>query len=746
MLEGRSQERPMDDAAIAAAFAAALARHKRGETVAAAAAYRGILRLRPDHADSLHLLGMITADDGDPAAGAALAERAIRLRPDQAAYHNTLAGAWQRLGRTEDAARAYAEACALLPRSPEIRNNLATVLCALGRHAEAAAQYRAALAEAPEAAEIWYNLATALTATGPDAEVAEAFARALALRPDHADAHYNYGRWLVARGRWAAAADALSAATALRPDHAASWCNLGIARQEAGMLPAAEDCYRRAIALEPGLAAAHYNLGSLLGLHGRADEAVACQARALAADPLHGPARLAACMAELPILYRAPEELAERRRRYAAALDRLVAQSGDPAADRLLADAVGTAQPFFLPYQGEDDRALQATYGGLICRVLAAAHPPVRLAPRPAAGERIRVGIVSGYFCRHTVWKLFLEGWLTQLDRTRFELIGCHTGHAADHHTAVAAERCDRFIQGLPSAAAWRQAIAQAAPHVLLYPEIGMDPVAAQLAAQRLAPVQAVAWGHPVTTGMPTMDYFLSSALMEPAEPDAYYTERLIRLPGLGLHYTPDPVEAAPADRAAFGWPADVPVYWSGQALYKYLPQNDAVFPRIARAVGPCRFVFIEFAKSAEVTALFRDRLARAFAAEGLEGAAYCVFLPSMSPERFAQAVGLADVVLDTIGWSGGKSALDALARDALIVTLPGRFMRGRHSAAIVRRIGCTETIADSLDDYMTKAVALGRDAGLRDRLRAAVARNKPAAFNDTESIRALETFLVEAV
>jgi predicted O-linked N-acetylglucosamine transferase (SPINDLY family) len=740
------EDRPMDDAAIGAAFAAALARHKRGETAAAAAAYRGILRLRPDHADSLHLLGMIAADDGDPEAGAALAERAIRLRPGQAAYHNTLAGAWQRLGRTEDAARAYADACALLPGSPEIRNNLATVLCALGRHAEAAAQYRAALAEAPEAAEIWYNLATTLTATGPDTEVAEAFARALALRPDHADAHYNYGRWLVARGRWAAAAGALSAATALRPDHAASWCNLGIARQEAGMLPAAEDCYRRAIALEPGLAAAHYNLGCLLGLHGRADEAAACQARALAIDPLHGPARLAACMAELPILYRAPAELPDRRRRYAAALDRLVAQSGDPAADRLLAEAVGTAQPFFLPYQGEDDRALQATYGGVVCRVLAAAHAPVRLAPRPAAGERIRVGIVSGYFCRHTIWKLFLEGWLTQLDRARFELTGCHTGHAADRHTAFAAERCDRFIRDLPSAAAWREAIAQAAPHVLLYPEVGMDPVAAQLAPQRLAPVQAVAWGHPVTTGMPTMDVFLSSALMEPAEADAYYTERLIRLPGLGLHYTPDPADGAAVDRAAFGWPADVPVYWSGQALYKYLPQHDAVFPRIARAVGPCRFVFIEFAKSTEVTALFRERLARAFATHGLDAGAYCVFLPSMPPERYAQAVGLADVVLDTIGWSGGKSALDALAQDALIVTLPGRFMRGRHSAAILRRIGCTETIADSLDDYVAKAVALGRDAALRDRVRAEVSRNKAVAFGDIGPIRALDAFLAKAV
>ncbi len=730
-------------AAIEAAFDAALALHRSGQDAAAADGYRDILRAQPEHADSLHLLGMYTIEHGDPAAGLALVERAIRVKPGQAAFHNTLAAAWRLLGRVEDAARGYARAVELLPEAPEIRNNLAAMLCELGRLEEAVAQYRLALRTAPDAAAIWYNFASALAALGPDAEVASAFAQAIRLRPDHADAHYNLGRWLVGRGRWTEAEKALATATALRPDHAASWCNLGIARQEAGRLDGAAECYRRAIRLDPGLAAAHYNLGCLLGLQGRADDAAAAQAHALATDPQHGPARWALCMAQLPILYGTAEEIPSRRAAYAAALDRLAASVGDPVADAALAAAVGTSQPFFLPYQGEDDFGLQSTYGGLVCGLLARAGPPAPLAARPRPGERIRLGIVSGYFFQHTIWKLFLEGWLSELDRSRFEVIGFHTGLVADPHTEWAAARCDRFIQALPSAAAWRAAVVQAAPHVLLYPEIGMDKVTAQLAAQRLAPLQCVAWGHPVTTGLPTMDVFLSSALMEPPGAEAQYTERLVRLPGLGLHYTPAPAEAG-LDRAALGLPADVPVYWSGQAVYKYLPQFDAVFPRIARAAGRCCFVFVDFAKSAEVTAAFRDRLAAAFAAEGLEAADYCVFLPSMPPERFSAAVGLADVVLDTIGWSGGKSALDGLAQDAVIVTLPGRFMRGRHSAAILQQIGCTETIAESVDDYVAQAAALGRDPARLARLRAAVAQRKHAAFRDTAPIRALEAVLID--
>jgi protein O-GlcNAc transferase len=194
--------------------------------------------------------------------------------------------------------------------------------------------------------------------------------------------------------------------------------------------------------------------------------------------------------------------------------------------------------------------------------------------------------------------------------------------------------------------------------------------------------------------------------------------------------------------RAALGLDRDGPVYWSGQALYKYLPRYDAVFPRIAHAVGACSFVFIGFAKSASVTAIFWQRLRVAFAAAGLDADRYCVMLEPMSRESFVASAGLADVVLDTIGWSGGKSTLDCLAQNPAIVTLQGRFMRGRHTAAILRRIGCDATIASSIDDYVTIAARLGTDAALAARVRGMVRERKHRAFRDTVSIRALEAFL----
>ena len=726
------------------AFATALRHHEAGRLMAARTIYEAILADAPNHVDALHLLGLIDITQGAPAHAIPRIERALVLSPDNAAYHNSLGLAHRALGNQEEALRQFRIAARLRPDSPEILSNLATALRDLGRGTEALVQYRLAAHHAPGMAEIWYNLANALAendGAGPEAEAC--YRRAVTLCPGHADAQANFGRWLMLAGNFAAASLHLGQATRLAPGNVAAWNNLGVVNQELGRASTAESCYRQAIARDTTFSEASYNLGCLLSGDNRVEEALACHDTAIAVDPACGRARLALCMAQLPILAASTTEMATRRRHYAAQLARLAALSRSAEGARILAPALGTTQPFFLPYQGIDDRALMAEYGQMAWRVMEATQPVQLPAPPPRPGERIRVGIVSGYFCDHTIFRLFLEGWISKLDRARFEVIGVHTGKVHDAQTEWAEAQCDQFIRGMPSPGAWRAAIMETAPHALLYPEIGMDPMSFRLAAQRLARLQCVAWGHPETTGLPTLDCFLSSALMEPEGADGFYTERLVRLPGIGVHYTPDATRLPATTRAEFGLRDDVTLFWSGQALHKYHPDHDAIFPRIAAAVGDCQFVFIDFAKSASITAAFRARLAASFAAHGLDAARHCVFLPPMSQSRFIAAAALADAVLDTPGWSGGKSTLDLLATDPVIVTWPGSFMRGRHSAAILRQIGCEETIAGSADEYVSIAARLALDPDWRRALRARVAAGKARAWRDQSSITALEEFLV---
>jgi predicted O-linked N-acetylglucosamine transferase (SPINDLY family) len=354
----------------------------------------------------------------------------------------------------------------------------------------------------------------------------------------------------------------------------------------------------------------------------------------------------------------------------------------------------------------------------------------------------VRIGIVSGFFRQHANWRIPIKGWLTQLDRRRFRLFGYYTGADADAETERARGLCERFVQGPLPIERWREEIAADAPHVLIYPEIGMSADAAKLAAQRLAAVQCTSWGHPDTSGLPTLDYFLSSELMEPPDAEQHYCERLIRLPNLSVYC--DPVDKSPLSlsRSELGMRPSACVYWCGQSLFKYLPQLDLVFPRIACEVGDCQFAFVEYPGSARVTELFRQRLDRTFASFGLRAEDHCIVLPRLGQDRYLAATGQSDIFLDSIGWSGCNSTLEALAYDLPIVTLRGDLMRGRHSAAMLEMMGVTATIAETIDAYVALAAGLGRNPAWRAEVRDKIAAAKHAICRDRACITALEDFL----
>lgn len=123
-------------------------------------------------------------------------------------------------------------------------------------------------------------------------------------------------------------------------------------------------------------------------------------------------AELALCMAELPALYADAAEIDERRAAYASRLAKLSANLERAAVPAALTEAIGSHQPFYLPYQGRNDRELQARYGALVCKIMAARYQTPVFPDPPAAGEKIRLGIVSGFFRQHSNWKIPIKGWL----------------------------------------------------------------------------------------------------------------------------------------------------------------------------------------------------------------------------------------------------------------------------------------------------------------------------------------------
>ncbi len=661
----------------------------------------------------------------------------------------TLGLHYYRAGRLADAEAIFREVLAAEPDNADALHLMAVLAHQVGRDDVAVPYLEAALARQPDRPDFHGNLGEIMRASGHYPEAAHHFRRALALDPDFADAHNNYGLLCQAEGRVEEAASHYRRALDLVPGFPEAHNNLGNALKEQRLPELAAVHYRKALALQPAYPEAHANLAAVLLEQGLPDQAASHYRQALAARPDFAIARFGLCMAQLPVAYRDEAEIQRCREAYTRVLSDfhadVVGGLGNPA---VLAAAVGSHQPFFLAYQGRDDRALQAIYGDLVVRAMAGAWPPLPLSalPVPAPGEPIRVGFVSGYFFDHSVWKMPVRGWLSHLDRRRFRIFAYHTRALRDAETARAEGLSDVFVQGPLPLAAWRERILADAPHILIYPEIGMDPVTAQLAAQRLARVQCTSWGHPETCGLPTIDAYLSSDLMEPPEGDCHYTETLVRLPNLSVHYEPPTPPAQTVTRAELGLRPDAVVFWCCQSLFKYLPHYDAVFPRIAAGVGDCQFAFLGYQGGDHVGALFRDRLDAAFAAAGARASDHVAILPRLSTERFIAAGRVMDVYLDSIGWSGINSTLECALTGLPIVTLPGSLMRGRHTMAVLRMMDIPETIATDVDAYVAIAIRLAKDLAWRAEIRRKVEVGRERLWRDMACVTALEDFIVRAV
>jgi protein O-GlcNAc transferase len=725
-------------------LAAAIAQHRAGRLLDAERMYRLACQAAPNNARAFHLAGVV-AHQLRRNDAAALLGRAVSLGPDVAEAHNDRGVVLAANGSFAEALPCFERAVQINPGYAEARVNLGRALRALGRPGEAATQFEQVLKTAPDSPLGHFNLASALDLAGRLDAAETHYRRAIDLRSDFLDAHIHLAALLQKTDRAGEALACAERAVAIAPNNAGARNNLGNILRAMERRDDAIAQYQAALRIDPGSFAAHYNLGISRRGEAGITEAREHFCRAVALKPDFLEAEFAGCMAELPALYDDPAEIDERRAAYDRRLTELSAKLEAGSDAGALVDAIGSHQPFYLPYQGRNDRELQTRYGSMVCGVLGARYETPDLPGPPAANEPIRVGIVSGFFRQHSNWKIPIKGWLRMLDRNRFRLFGYHTGIERDGETAVAAELCDRFVQGPKPLDAWRHAIGDDAPHLLLFPEIGMDKVSAQLAGMRLAPVQCCSWGHPDTSGFPTIDYFISSELMEPEGADAHYSEKLIRLPNLSVYYEPVDVSPATIDRAAIGLRKDAVVYWCAQSLPKYLPQFDQAFVRIAAEVPGCQFAFIEFAGGRSITDLFKARLDRVFGASGLRAQDHCVFLPRLSPDRFSAAIGLCDIVLDSIGWSGCNSILESLAHNLPIIAFEGELMRGRHAAAILRMMGVFETTVKTVDDYVSVASRLGRDKSSRTELSSRMSSHKQRVYRDTACIAGLESFL-EAV
>lgn len=587
--------------------------------------------------------------------------------------------------------------------------------------------------------------------------------------------YFQAGTTAAQRGQLDSAIAALRRAVALDPGYAAAHCNLASAYKDKGALDSALTSYVRAAALDPRLMEAHYGLGQVLSDLRRWEEAAKSFAKAIALAPdspdAHyemghtqvavgnwrqalkhyrravasragfDKARWTLVMAQLAPVPDSDTDPEERRRAFDRELEAF-ARWAQRAQRPELWRIVGVQMPFYLAYHEASNRELLARYGALCTSLMASWQQTQSLAPRQRPErKKVRVGIASAHFANHSVWTGIVRGWIEDLDRERIEIELFHLGGQEDGETRRARRLAARFHTGANSFVQWAQTIAARELDLLIYPEIGMDSTATKLACLRLAPVQAASWGHPETSGLPTIDYFISAQDLEPPGAEEHYTEKLVRLPGLGARYLAAPVRAdlAAAESVAAG--AKAPLFVCVGTPFKYAPANDHLLVDIARRSGGTLLFFI--GDPAPLSELLRERLRHAFARGGVDFDAHVRFVPWQSAAAFHGLLARADLCLDTVGFSGFNTAMQTAIAGIPLITREGRFMRGRLASAILGRLGVPELVAATDAEYVDLAVALGRDPARRAELGRRMREACASLVNDTAPGRGLQEFIL---
>ncbi len=456
---------------------------------------------------------------------------------------------------------------------------------------------------------------------------------------------------------------------------------------EQGQLAPAVEAYRLAVAHDGRLAEAWWGLGCALGVQGEHAAAAHAFERLVALCPDHGPGH-----------HNHGKELFDLGR-IDAALDAFRNAAGLLRPNAMPLSMIATAIP---GSPRADNRAVLDARRAWATAAMPPAPRPAARTSRPA-GERLRVGYVSGFFAKRN-WMKPVWGLVNHHDRERFEVHLFSDAAESQVQHGYRKDPRDRFhdTSGLSNTDAARL-IAEQRIDVLVdlngYSRAGRLP----LFALRPAPVQ-IAWFNAFAThGTDCFDFIVGDDHVIPAAEEPFYSESVLRVPGCYLTFDVTyPVPDVTPPPCLAGGPL---TFGCLAPQYKITEQVVEAWARILLDSPGSRLVLKNTVLGSRENRIFLEesfaRLGVAPERLDLEGPAeHYAFLG-----RYAAI----DVALDTFPYNGGTTTMEALWQGVPVLTFTGDRWAARISASLMRNAGLSEFVASDLEGHVRQAAELAR-------------------------------------
>ncbi len=669
--------------------------HHAGQLAAAISGYKAVLHQDDRLASAWHFLGVAYLQLEDSSNAIDSIRRAILLDDFNETYHNNLGVALMANGRLEEARCGFTRAITLQPYYADAIANLGLVHVKLGLLEKAIPLFRSALQHQPGHVDARFNLANLLFEQGKTAEAIQLYRDALKVQGNRGDILNN----------------------------------LGIALLEKKQLAEATACFDRAHTIDPRSGEAAFNAGKALAQQEKIPEARQAFEKAFQLRP-HKPIwrlqRLGLC----PTVFQSVEELDEYRAVLERDLDEALQTPLHVDIDELAWD--GFVPSFNLAHHGRSNLQLLEKFAALF-----APHIPKRT---PAVGKgKTRVGFLLTD--AHVKNFLRIQGGIVEnLDPKKLDVVLlCPERALAELRAGIGR----REVQWGPFSRHFNDAvatIAKAACDVLYFHKVSTDPLGYLLPFARLAPIQCTSWTTHFTSGVPEVDYYLSSSFVETENADDEYSEDLIRYKSLpSFERKPDPVPAA--SRADFGLPDQGSLYLCPQRLAKFHPAQDELFRQVLDQ-DPTGKLILLAGNNATALRYLRQRWCRTLGS----AAARTVVLPSQSSVKLRQLMSVCDALLDIRHYSVSLMAFDAFAADLPIVSLPGKFKVERYALGFYRKAGLADLLATSPEQYVRLATRLGTDADFKHHVKNRIRAGKNVLFEDFEAVHEFQDFVENAI
>jgi len=709
--------------------------YRQGKFEGAKASVDAILKLDPSNTEALLVSGLLYLDEGYSQKALDVLMSAVKLFPKNSDIQLAFGRACVATGKIVSAMSAFKLAIVLDPHNGDAPFYLSLLEISKGRLGEAERLLNDSIINDPNHADAHFHLGNIKFNNGDLIGSIGCYRRAVEIRPKFTDSISGLGRALIRSGNVLDGASYLSEALNLNPDLAQAAYELAIVRVNQRRWSDAVNLLRASISVDSQQPHAQYWLGNALTGLGDVVQAREAFRAAISLDIKFTKARWCQAMVQLSVIPMSTAEQFSGSDNFSIEIDKLAKWCRNHKLGNHY-EAVGCQQPFYLAYVPQNHNRSLAQYGSLCSTVMNEWVRRENLPyPRVGRAGAFRVGIVSSHMNNHSVWHALTRGWIEHLDVKQFELHLLHTGSVQDSETAWARKRVAQVHEKLGDWKEWAKFIADQRFDVLLYPDIGMDDATCiRLASLRLASTQISSWGHPITTGLPTIDYFLSAEAFEPADAESHYSERLIYLPRLGCCYQKYETKGKVVPLSEFGIGAYEKILICAGTPFKYSPRDDCVLVDIARRCAPCKLIFFRYEPSA-ISDMLERRLRIAFDSAGLLFDEHVCFIPWLSQELFFGLLKRADVYLDTIEFSGFNTTMQAVECSTPIVAWEGAYMRGRFASSILRQAGLGEWVANTHNTYAELVEGFCKDRTQRDKYLLILKTNGAGLFNDRETV-----------